>query len=49
MTFNESMAVKPFPTDADLLMLVASATEFENVRVRPEEQDELDEAEKKTM
>ena len=47
ITFNESMTVKPFPTDADLLMLVASATEFENVRVRPEEQDELDNLQQK--
>ncbi|CAJ1934944.1 unnamed protein product [Cylindrotheca closterium] len=45
--FNESMELKPFPTDADLLMLVASATEFENVRVRPEEQDELDNLQQK--
>lgn len=47
MTFNESMALKPFPTDSDLLMLVASATEFENVRVRPEEQSELDDLQQK--
>jgi activating signal cointegrator complex subunit 3 len=47
MTFNESMELKPFPTDADLLMLVASATEFENVRVRPEEQSELDDLQQK--
>lgn len=47
MTFNDSMTVKPLPTDADLLMLVVSATEFENVRVRPEEQGELDNLQQK--
>lgn len=47
VVFNEYMAVKPFPRDADLLMLVASATEFDNVRVRPEEQSELDNLQQK--
>lgn len=40
--FNESMTLRPSPTDAELLRMVASATEFENVRVRQEEQKELD-------
>jgi activating signal cointegrator complex subunit 3 len=42
-TFNDMMALKPSPTDIDLLRMVASANEFENVRVRKEEQKELDE------
>jgi activating signal cointegrator complex subunit 3 len=40
--FNESMSLRPSPTDAELLRMVASATEFENIRVRQEEQKELD-------
>jgi replicative superfamily II helicase len=42
-TFNDMMTLKPSPTDIDLLRMVASANEFENVRVRKEEQKELDE------
>jgi replicative superfamily II helicase len=45
-TFNEMMKDKPFATDKDLLRIIASATEFENVRVRPEEQVELDKLQK---
>lgn len=40
--FNEAMSLRPSPTDAELLRMVASATEFENIRVRQEEQNELD-------
>jgi activating signal cointegrator complex subunit 3 len=40
--FNEAMARRPFPTDTELLRMVSTATEFENVRVRQEEQAELD-------
>jgi replicative superfamily II helicase len=40
--FNEAMKLRPFPTDAQLLRMVSTATEFENVRVRQEEQSELD-------
>lgn len=46
-TFNEAMILKPSPNDIDLLRMVASANEFENVRVRQEEQKELDELQKK--
>lgn len=42
-TFNGAMGLKPFPTDADLLRMICSANEFENLRVRQEEQSELDE------
>lgn len=41
-TFNESLGITGSPTDAGLLKMVASASEFENVRVRQEEQSELD-------
>lgn len=41
-SFNEAMASRPHMTDAELLRMVSTATEFENVRVRPEEQSELD-------
>jgi activating signal cointegrator complex subunit 3 len=46
-TFNEAMTLKPSPNDIDLLRLIASANEFENVRVRKEEQKELDELQQK--
>ena len=41
-TFNEMMTTHPNPNDADLLHIIASANEFENVRLRPEEQSEMD-------
>jgi activating signal cointegrator complex subunit 3 len=46
-TFNEAMSLRPTPTDTELLRMVASANEFENVRVRQEEQKELDELQQK--
>jgi activating signal cointegrator complex subunit 3 len=46
-TFNETMQLKPYPTDADLLRMVSSANEFENLRVRQEEQSELDDLQAK--
>jgi activating signal cointegrator complex subunit 3 len=46
-TFNETMELKPHPTDADLLRMIALANEFENLRVRQEEQSELDEMQAK--
>jgi replicative superfamily II helicase len=45
-TINEMLEAKPFPTDKHLLRIIASATEFENVRVRQEEQTELDKLQK---
>lgn len=39
---NDAMSLRPFPTDSELLRMLASAVEFENVRVRQEEQNELD-------
>lgn len=41
-TFNNEIYVNSFPSDADLLVLVCSACEFENIRVRQEEMEELD-------
>lgn len=42
-TFNELLEKKRYsPTDADLLHVMCCADEFENVRVRPEELDEVD-------
>ena len=41
-TFNELLEKKRSPTDADLLHVMCCADEFENVRVRPEELDEVD-------
>lgn len=48
-TFNESMGLRPYPTDADLMRMIASANEFENLRVRKEEQNELDEMQQKCV
>jgi activating signal cointegrator complex subunit 3 len=45
-TFNETMKIKPNPFDADLLRMISSATEFEQLRVRQEEQSELDDLQK---
>lgn len=45
--FNEAMELRPSPTDAQLLRMVSTATEFENVRVRQEEQKELDSLQQK--
>eukprot|EP00536_Pseudo-nitzschia_multiseries_P002204 jgi/Psemu1/322449/estExt_fgenesh1_pg.C_290027 len=41
-TFNDQMGINPYPNDVDVLHMVASANEFENLRVRQEEQKELD-------
>jgi replicative superfamily II helicase len=41
------MSIKPNPTDADLLRMISSANEFENLRVRQEEQSELDDLQAK--
>ena len=41
-TFNDAMGITPFPNDTDVLHMVSSANEFENLRVRQEEQKELD-------
>jgi activating signal cointegrator complex subunit 3 len=41
-TFNDMMILNPAPKDSDLCRIIASATEFTNLRVRPEEQGELD-------
>ncbi|KAG7363458.1 DEAD/DEAH box helicase domain protein [Nitzschia inconspicua] len=46
-TFNETMHLKPLPTDSDLMRMVCSANEFENLRVRQEEQSELDDLQAK--
>ena len=46
-TFNEAMTLKPTPNDTEILRMVASANEFENIRVRQEEQKELDELQEK--
>lgn len=40
--FNEMIDGKNSLSDADLLNIICSATEFENVKVRPEEMDEID-------
>lgn len=40
-TFNEELKLNKFPTDADLMHLICCACEFENVRVRQEEMDEM--------
>ena len=46
-TFNEMMGKKrSSPTDADLLHIMCCADEFENIRVRNEELDEMDRLEK---
>lgn len=48
-TFNEMLEKKRFsPTDADLLHVMCCADEFENVRVRPEELDEVDRLKKES-
>ena len=41
-TFNDMMELNPSPSDSDLCRVIASATEFTNLRVRQEEQGELD-------
>lgn len=41
--FHERMGVKVYLTDADMIRLVASATEFKNMKLRQEEMDELQE------
>ena len=41
-TFNDMMELNPSPSDSDLCRIIASATEFTNLRVRQEEQTELD-------
>ncbi len=40
--FNEMIDRSATLSDADLLNIICSATEFENVKVRPEELDEID-------
>mmetsp|Transcript_14889 Transcript_14889/g.36486 ORF Transcript_14889/g.36486 Transcript_14889/m.36486 type:complete len:2187 (-) Transcript_14889:153-6713(-) len=45
-TFNDSMEINRYPTDSNLLMMVSSANEFDNLRVRQEEQSELDDLQK---
>jgi len=48
-TFNEMMEKKRVsPTDADLLHVMCCADEFENLRVRPEELDEVDRLKKES-
>jgi len=42
-TFNELLARMPNPTEVELLHVVCSACEFENVKVRQEELKEIDE------
>jgi len=41
-TFNDMLGGKQSPTDADLCHVICCATEFENVRIRQEELNELD-------
>eukprot|EP00535_Pseudo-nitzschia_heimii_P010983 CAMPEP_0197196504 /NCGR_PEP_ID=MMETSP1423-20130617/32390_1 /TAXON_ID=476441 /ORGANISM="Pseudo-nitzschia heimii, Strain UNC1101" /LENGTH=2164 /DNA_ID=CAMNT_0042650305 /DNA_START=86 /DNA_END=6580 /DNA_ORIENTATION=+ len=41
-TFNDAMGMNPVPNDKDVLHMISSANEFENLRVRQEEQKELD-------
>lgn len=45
--FRDTVALPGTPSDTQLLSLIASATEFENIRVRQEEQSELDSLQKK--
>ena len=40
--FNELFELKPSPTETDLMRLIASATEFKQMKVRQEELEELD-------
>lgn len=48
-TFNEMMEQKrDYATDADLLHIMCCADEFENLRVRPEELDEVDKIKKES-
>jgi len=48
-TFNEMMEKKRVsPTDADLLHVMCCADEFENLRVRPEELEEVDKVKKES-
>ena len=46
-TFNHMLERSPFPDDSTLLHVICSACEFENVKVRAEEIDEMDELKKK--
>jgi len=41
-SFHEAMSLRPEMSDTNVLHLVVTAAEFENVRVRQEEQNELD-------
>jgi activating signal cointegrator complex subunit 3 len=40
-TFNEMLALREHVSDADLCRVICSATEFQNMKVRQEEMDEL--------
>ena len=46
-TFNDAMGITPYPNDIDVMHIVSSANEFENLRVRQEEQKELDDLQAK--
>jgi activating signal cointegrator complex subunit 3 len=46
-TFNEMLDRKPFPSEADLIHVVCCAKEFENVKVRQDEMEEMDKLAKK--
>ena len=45
-TFNEMLGRKPFLDEADIICLVCSAKEFENVKVRQDEMEEVDKLKK---
>lgn len=47
-TFNEMIETKTSPTDADLCHVMCCANEFENIRVRAEELDEIDKLKKES-
>jgi len=47
-TFNEMIGKRKSPTDADLCHIMCCADEFENIRVRAEELDEVDRIKKES-
>lgn len=47
-TFNEMIGKRKSPTDADLCHIMCCADEFENIRVRAEELDEVDRLKKES-
>ena len=47
-TFNDLLDQNVSPNDADVLHVMCCADEFENIRVRPEELDEMDRVKKES-